>query len=291
MEQTLYLFPETLDEAIKLYGNSKINSKLLGGGTAISRLFKKTGKFPDRIIDLKNCSLNKILKKDENLQIGACATIGDLLESQLVKDYMNGIFMELLPNIASTQLRNLITVGGNIIQVFPWSDLPVLCLLLDAEVFYINSESKDSIHYEALIKSNPSSSFGKKNIVTHICFKKHDPCVQASVIKFSRTAFDYSITTCGTSFGVKDGRIYDPVIVIGGSIPLPVRAISAESLLNGKEPDPNNFLEVAKLAAENINFSNVNGISSEYRRELTISLLKKCFIKTLSKISKARTDS
>ncbi|GAB3281496.1 xanthine dehydrogenase family protein subunit M [Larkinella harenae] len=87
----------------------------LAGGTNLVDLMKRGVITPQRLIDINKLPLASIVKTATGLRIGALAKNSTVAEHALVKKHFPLLSMALNAG-ASAQLRNMATVGGNIMQ-------------------------------------------------------------------------------------------------------------------------------------------------------------------------------
>ncbi len=99
----------------ELGGDQK--ARVLAGGTNLIDLMKMGVETPTRLIDLKRVPLAQIeeLPGGKGLRLGAMARNSDAAEHALVRERFPVLSQALLSG-ASPQLRNLATVGGNLLQ-------------------------------------------------------------------------------------------------------------------------------------------------------------------------------
>ena len=91
------------------------NASFLAGGTNLVDLIKMGVVNPSKLVDINHLPLAKIEKLPAGLRIGALVTNSDVAENELVKS--NFPLLSLAINAgASPQLRNMATVGGNLMQ-------------------------------------------------------------------------------------------------------------------------------------------------------------------------------
>jgi xanthine dehydrogenase YagS FAD-binding subunit len=92
-------------------------AKFLGGGTNLIDLMKMGVEAPSRLVDINRLTLATIqeLPTGGGLRIGALARNSDVAEHPLIRSNYP-LLREALLAGASPQLRNLATVGGNILQ-------------------------------------------------------------------------------------------------------------------------------------------------------------------------------
>ena len=87
----------------------------LAGGTNLIDLMKRNVTAPEKLIDINNIPLSNIEKTSTGIRIGALAKNSDVSEHALIKEYFPLLSMALKAG-ASPQLRNMATVGGNMMQ-------------------------------------------------------------------------------------------------------------------------------------------------------------------------------
>jgi xanthine dehydrogenase YagS FAD-binding subunit len=87
----------------------------IAGGTNLVDLMKKGVMTPQKLVDINNLALKEIKKEGNNLVIGALALNGATADSELVRKEQPLLSLALQA-AASAQLRNMATVGGNMVQ-------------------------------------------------------------------------------------------------------------------------------------------------------------------------------
>lgn len=114
MRPFTYARAENSDSAVKAMLEEPAAAYLAGGTTLID-LMKLDVMMPARLIDVGALPLAEIALKDGNLSIGAMARNSDVAEHALVRTGYP-VLAEALLSGASPQLRNMATVGGNLLQ-------------------------------------------------------------------------------------------------------------------------------------------------------------------------------
>ncbi|MCX4976715.1 MULTISPECIES: xanthine dehydrogenase family protein subunit M [unclassified Streptomyces] len=91
-------------------------ARFLGGGTNLVDLMKAGVERPARLVDVRELPLDRIeFTPDDGLRIGATATNSDLAAHPEVRRHYPALAQAVLAG-ASGQLRNMATVGGNLLQ-------------------------------------------------------------------------------------------------------------------------------------------------------------------------------
>jgi xanthine dehydrogenase YagS FAD-binding subunit len=153
--------PATLNEAVKLLGVGPATDideapRPIAGGQDLLTTMKDYTSRPTRIVNLKNIpDLNKITVTARGLTIGALVTLTELEEHAEVKKNYPGL-AEAAHSIATPQIRNLGTVGGNLCQrprCWYFRLEEVNCLKKGgSECYAASGENK----YNAIIAGGPS---------------------------------------------------------------------------------------------------------------------------------------
>jgi xanthine dehydrogenase YagS FAD-binding subunit len=91
-------------------------AKFIAGGTNLVDLMKENVEHPTRLVDITHLPLAEIQRlRDGRLRIGALATNADVAYNEVVdRDYP--LLSQAILHGASAQLRNMASVGGNLMQ-------------------------------------------------------------------------------------------------------------------------------------------------------------------------------
>jgi len=114
MDTFEYLRPQLLDPA--LAAGAAQNAYYIGGGTNLVDLMKGGIARPAQLIDVNHLGLAEISAlPDGGLRMGAAARNSDVANHALVRERYPLLSQALLAG-ASPQLRNMATIGGNLLQ-------------------------------------------------------------------------------------------------------------------------------------------------------------------------------
>ncbi|MGA5275632.1 FAD binding domain-containing protein [Streptomyces cellulosae] len=92
------------------------DARYLGGGTNLVDLMKNGVETPARLVDVRSLPLDRIETADDGaVRIGATVTNSDLAAHPLIRERYPALTQAVLAG-ASGQLRNVATVGGNLLQ-------------------------------------------------------------------------------------------------------------------------------------------------------------------------------
>lgn len=107
--------PKTLDSVPALLSKKWDETMLLAGGTDLLDMLKERLVRPQRVINLKSIPGMSYIKNGKGLEIGALTTIAEIAEHASVRKNF-AVLAEAAESIATPQLRNMGTLGGNLCQ-------------------------------------------------------------------------------------------------------------------------------------------------------------------------------
>ena len=133
----------TLEQAAELMARCGAHARFLAGGTSLVVDLKTDRYQADHVISLNRiASLRGISAADKGVRIGALATLNEVATSELIRDKCP-VIREAAREMASPQVRNLGTVGGNIVGAVPCADLPPVMAVTYSTV---NLHLPESVH-------------------------------------------------------------------------------------------------------------------------------------------------
>ena len=113
MKQFQYVRPATQQNVLDVI--TKPGTKIIAGGTNLVDLMKRGVTAPDKLVDINHLPLKGIAATKTGLHIGALALNSVVSENSLIIQKQPLLAMALKAG-ASPQLRNMATVGGNMMQ-------------------------------------------------------------------------------------------------------------------------------------------------------------------------------
>jgi CO/xanthine dehydrogenase FAD-binding subunit len=110
-----YTRPGDAAEAVALVSGDPDAAYLAGGTTQLDLMLKDGIVEPRRVVDITRLPLRGVVRTDDGLRIGALTTMEELAADPVVAQRIPFVREALLLG-ASTQLRNMATIGGNLLQ-------------------------------------------------------------------------------------------------------------------------------------------------------------------------------
>lgn len=116
MQGITYLRADSAEAAVAAFAAAGGSARYIAGGTTLYDLMKLGVETPAQLIDLSRIAgMDTITESADGLRIGAMALMADVAAAPVVRDGYP-VLAESLLKAASQQLRNMATVGGNVLQ-------------------------------------------------------------------------------------------------------------------------------------------------------------------------------
>jgi carbon-monoxide dehydrogenase medium subunit len=220
-------------------------------------------------VDITRLGLSYIKQKGDFFVIGAATPLADIQRYRGPRWAMH----EICRRISTHQVRNVSTIGGNIARVFPWADLPVVLLAMDARLVIYSGKEKD-MPADEYFSSQPARLFRGGDLLTAVKI----PVLKAhhgfGSVKATRNATAFSLVTIAALLELKGGIIKSARVAAGSGIPFPQRLKPVEAALAGKEASTAVFREAAAAAGAAARWVGGEGMSADYIRQLAeVSIL------------------
>ncbi|MDP8234802.1 MAG: FAD binding domain-containing protein [Candidatus Erginobacter occultus] len=258
-------YPETVAEAVRILAEGENRSLPLSGG--VSFVFAPL-KSVEELVSLSRLPLSYVKEEKGGLRIGATTPVADLAASRAAGKYGDGILSLTARRIGSNLNRNLITVGGNLVQPFIWSDLPTVALVLNAAVVIQGPSGRKTMKAEKFFARMPKQLLKDGELVTEVIFPPLPKNSRTAYEQFALTEVDFAYLKTAIRLSRTGKKCLNLAIVIGGATILPQRASGAEAALKGKTANQVLVNEASEIAAEEIKIQRDIRCSSDYKRDL-----------------------
>ncbi len=278
-----YYKTSTLREALELIDRLD-DFKVIAGGTDLV-MDLRIGRYkPRNIIDISEVKeLNYIVDEGDHIRIGALTRLQEIMESPIVKA-KTPVLAEAIHQMASWQIRNIATIGGNLCNASPAADTAPPLMILEAKLKLISRNDERIVPITEFFLG-PRKTVLRKNELLAEIIVPYEKDAGTSMIKLGRrTAFTLSIVAVATLVRVENGKFKDVRVALNSVAPKPIRARSVEEALKGKEVSLEVVEEASKLVVNDISPISDVRASAEYRKEMSIILTRDSLLKSLERI-------
>ncbi|MCL7452831.1 MAG: xanthine dehydrogenase family protein subunit M [Anaerolineae bacterium] len=269
-----YVQASTADEAVTLLQDYGPDARLLMGGTDLFPGLRE-GRFGARVlIDVKQLPGMRQLDHDDEtgLTIGAAVTMNELARHPVVQARYP-VLAQAAGTVASYQIRNRATIGGNLCNASPCADTAPATLVLEAEFLLYGLQGERAVTAGEFFRGPGQTALRPAEMMVGIRIPASPSRAAARYLKLGRCrSGDLSlvgVAVCG--FGNGDGR-HAFRIALGSVAPTPVRASEAEAHLASQPAGEAAFAGAAEKAmAASSPISDVRG-TAEYQRAMVRTL-------------------
>jgi CO/xanthine dehydrogenase FAD-binding subunit len=277
-----YHEPRSLHEATGLMGEIGEEASILAGGTDLLVNMKRGKLFPKHLVYLARIEeLKEVKRHDGSLTIGACVTVADLKEKGEIGPDFSAI-AEGAGSLGSPLIRNLATVGGNIVTARPAADLPPPLIAYGAKIVLEKESGERTVPLEEFFQGPGKTILEPGEILSSIIVDRPPPFSGGGYMKLGvRKSLEISIVNVAAFLTLDgpSGPIREARIVLGAVAPKPMRSPSAEGALIGRKPDERLLREAGEKAAGDARPIDDFRGSAEYRREMVKLLTGKALLK------------
>ena len=293
----VYLAPDTLAEALAL-SQTCDGVRILAGGTALLVALERGQTTAGTVIDLKRIrALREIEVTGEGeLKIGALVTMRELIASDLVSRHAPAL-AQTARLMATPQVRNLGTIGGNIASGLASADLGTIggniasglasadlvtaLLALDARVVTATHKGEERIslndYMSRLALADPKAS----GIISAVIVPTDEE--RAAYHKLMvRQAADVPLANVAVWIRADAERIAAVRIAAGGCDGRPARLVEAEAALRDQVVSAEVIGVVARIATETAAQTGDQRASEAYRRRMVGVLVRRALTHLLS---------
>lgn len=273
-----YHEPSTLAEACRMMAELGGTVRPIAGGTDLIINMRRRTVTPEHVVSLGRikelCSMGL---SGRTFEIGACCTVASLAESSEIASEFHALCEGAL-SLGSPLVRNLATVGGNLVTARPAADLPPPLMAYGGSVTLQSSQEQRLVPLEQFFLEPGRTVMKPAEILTRIVVETPPAFSGASYIKLgTRRALEISIVSVGSFLALESpgGRILSARIVLGAVAPVPIRARDAEKTLIGEIPSRSLFVKAGETAAQESKPIDDHRGTAEYRRAMVSVLTQK----------------
>jgi 4-hydroxybenzoyl-CoA reductase subunit beta len=150
LPQFRYQAPTTVSEAARVLAEEGPTAMLLAGGTDLLPNMKRGQHNPATLVSLRRIESLRKFNNGSGMVLGAGLTLTDLIENRVLREMYPGLW-QAASVVATPQLRNMGTIGGNICldtrcnfynRDEDWRKAINYCLKKDGDTCWVSTASK-----------------------------------------------------------------------------------------------------------------------------------------------------
>lgn len=262
--------PHSLAELWPLLGDGAV---VMAGGTDL--LAHRRAPLPTLVACLEGIeSLRGVAEEDGLLRLGACETHAGLLRHPLVAERLP-VLARALAMLGSPLVRNMGTLGGNIVTASPAGDTLPPLFALDATVELASRQGSRRVPLAGFIQGPGRTALGPGEIVSAVLVRIPEAGGLQHFEKVGRRkALAIAVVSLAAVLRLdKVGMVEKACLALGSVGPTVVRCPRAEAFLTGRRLERETLLAAGGLLREEIAPIDDLRASAAYRRAVAGNLV------------------
>lgn len=278
--------PRSLTEVLELLEGLGEGTVLLAGGTDLLVQIERQKVAPKHVVSLQDVTgLTEIRSDCTGLHVGAMVTHREIEKSLRFRGSLAAL-SEACATVGGVQVRNLGTLGGNLVNASPAADTPPALLCLDATVTVVGRAGERELPLDRFFLGYRRTALQPGEVLTAIHIPPVQPRTATAFLKLGRRkAMEISVACTAIRLTLaEDGcTIREARVALGAVAPTAVRSCEAESVLSGRRADEALFQEAGRAAAVEAQPIDDLRASADYRRKVTAVLVARALMACLKR--------
>lgn len=285
--------PKTVDEAISLFASHGEKAKYIAGGTDVMVKIKERKINPQYLVSLRHLQgLDHITYKNGELRIGALVTHRTLEMSPIIKKAFP-ILIDAVSHIGSVQIRNVGTIGGNIVNGVPSADGSIPLLTLGSSIRIIGPKGERTMLLEDFFVGPGQTLLEAGEILLEFVIPPLPPHTGSAYWKHTRrAAMELPLLGVAVMISLKDDMKTCKAARIGMGVlaPTPIRARNAEEIMKGKRIDETLLKKAGETAADECKARDSTRGLAWYRKDMVQVLFRRMALLAMNRAHKDIED-
>ena len=281
-----YHEPASVAEAVALGARFGEAGRFLAGGTDLIVQMRRGKVAPRHVL-----SLHRVPGLDR-IEANGAFTLGALVTHRAVErcaDFGGPLqaLVEGAEVVGGHQIRNVGTVGGNVVNASPAADVVPVLLALDATVTCVGLDGERTLALEDFLTGPGQTVRRPGELLTAIRFDRLPPGSATAFLKAGRRrAMEISVVCVAARLTLDPARerCLAARIALGAVAPTTMRARAVERALEGRALTNDVLREAGRLAAGECRPISDVRASARYRRLLVETLVPRALRRCLERI-------
>ena len=281
-----YHEPTSLREAIDLGARFGGDARFLAGGTDLMIQIHRGRLSPRHVVGLQRVPGLDAVEIDGAISLGARVTHRTLETTAPFQGALRAL-VEGAQMVGGHQVRNVATVGGNIVNASPAADVVVVLLALDATVTCLGPAGERLLALDGFATAPGVTMLRPDELVTRASFPRPGPRSATAFLKAGRRrAMEISIACVAAQLTLDAAleRCVDVRVALGAVAPTAMRARAAERYLEGRPLTDEITREAGRIAAAECRPIGDVRASARYRALLVATLVPRALARCLEHI-------
>ena len=275
MANALFYKAADLKEACALLSQYGEKAKILAGGTDLMVAINRKLLSPEVVISIGSSGLDYIRAEGDKLVIGATTSHSGIVRSALVWEKAP-LLAEATKHIGSPAIRNMGTIGGNLVNASPAADTGTALLALGARLKLVSANGERDVAVEGFFTGPGETVLESNELLQEVIIPPQNADSKWAWYKLGKRKADIcSVISVAIALQMNGGICSRARIALGAVAPTPLLAKRAGGLLEGKQLDEVLIEKAAKAASEETAPIDDVRATAWYRHRVSETLVKR----------------
>ena len=290
--------PTQLSELLELMGRLGASARIIAGGTELLPKMRASRLQPEHVVGIRRIAdLARVTRQDDgSLRIGAGVRLADVASHpQVQADYP--ALARSCTEMATTQIRNMATVAGNLVNGSPCADTAGPLLVHEALVEIGAHSASGGVLRRTLALGDffvgPGAvALEPGEVLLSILVPAPPPRSSSAYVRHSaRSRVDVAAASASALVQLRqDGTIEGARVAIGAVAPTPLRCPTGEALLAGATVSDALLREAAEACAAIAKPIDDVRASAAYRRAVLPVLVRRALAAAVTSAGEASSE-
>lgn len=274
-----YVRAGSIPEICDILEQAGPDAKLIAGGQSLVPMLAMRLTKPSQLVDINPVDeLKGVTATAEGLVIGGGTRQYQIQAAAAVAESCP-IIHKALFWVGHPQTRNRGTLGGSLVHADPSAELPLVSVLLDADIVVASSMGEEILPASEFFLAPMVTALQPDQCVVRVAFPAWQGFVGSGFHEVSPRRGDFALVSAAAQVELDDsGRCVRARVGLGGVDGTPIRVEAVEEALQGTGREAHQadaLREIARLAHDEIDPDGDLHASPAYRREVACVLIER----------------
>jgi carbon-monoxide dehydrogenase medium subunit len=268
--------PKTLDEAVQMLAEvAPQDGRVLAGGQSLVPIMAFRLAKPAHLVDINEIAeLGRIADDGKTLRIGACVRHA-AFHRPVTDNPLGALLAAVARSIAHYPIRTRGTFCGSLAHADPAAEWCLVAATLEATMVATSTRGERTIAAKDFFTGIMATALAEDELLSEVRLPLLARDAKFGFNEFSRRAGDFAMSAALVTYRLRDGKIVDARVGIGGAEPFPRRMAQAEAALEGQSLGDKVFRAAAEAAAQAVDAMEDHQTSADYRRDLVRAVVRR----------------
>ncbi len=275
-QRVQYLYPTNVPDCVEMLHHYGERARVIAGGTDLLLLMERQGFHPKTLIDITRIPALLSLDVDaEHAEIGSAVTFRRLLDCRTLREGVP-FLTDAIRQIGGTQIRNIATLAGNIVNASPAGDTLPPLYVLGAQVHVQGPGGVRRMPIGEFVRGVRQVDLAPGELVTRVSFDLPGPGWRGVFQKLGlRRAVAIAVVSVAALLCFDGERVIKARLALGAVASTVLRVGEAEELLVGSRLDADVIERAAAAASAAARPIDDVRASALYRRHAVRGLVRR----------------